>query len=71
MRAAINEIRRDQPQKIIVAVPVMSNETAALFRCEADELVVLNRDQFAAVGACYSDFSQLSDKEVLSLLDRG
>jgi predicted phosphoribosyltransferase len=72
MCVAIRDIRRDGPEKIIVAVPVMSREIAALLRRNADELVTLavERYHLGAVGAYYDDFPQLTDGEVISLLDQ-
>jgi pimeloyl-ACP methyl ester carboxylesterase len=41
-----------------------------LLRCEADEVVCLDEDPgFWAVGQCYEDFSQVSDEDVLRILD--
>jgi predicted phosphoribosyltransferase len=70
MRTALRNIRRDNPEKIVVAVPVLSRDMAALFQREADELVALavERDYLGTVGAYYDDFPQLTDGEVISLL---
>ena len=71
MRAAVAALRRQQPAKIIVAVPVGSVETCAEMRQEADEVVCASTpDPFAAVGYWYEDFSQTTDEEVHSLLER-
>lgn len=65
MRAAIQSIRKKNPAKIIVAVPV-----AALSSCEematlADSIICpLQPTYFNAVGTWYDDFSQTSDEEV-------
>ncbi len=71
MRAAIAALRRQQPAKIVVAVPVGSVETCAEMQQEADEVVCASTpDPFAAVGYWYEDFSQTTDQEVHDLLER-
>ena len=71
MRAAIAALRRQQPAKIIVAVPVGSVETCAEMQQEADEVLCASTpDPFAAVGYWYEDFSQTTDQEVHDLLER-
>ena len=71
MRAAALAVRRHEPQRVVVAVPVAAAETCAEFRDEVDEIVcaVVPRP-FHAVGLWYEDFSQTSDEEVSDLLAR-
>ena len=70
LRAAIRALRADKPKQIIVAVPVAPADTARVLRHEADELVVLIEDDhyLGTVGAYYDDFSEVSDAEVIALL---
>ena len=70
MRAAIRDLRQRQPARIVVAVPVAPEDTAAILKQEVDELVVLDipRLYLGAVGAYYEDFSQITDEEVIELL---
>ena len=71
MRAAATALRKMQPSKIIVAVPVAAAETCADLRSEVDEVICsATPEPFMAVGAWYSDFEQTSDREVRELLDR-
>jgi putative phosphoribosyl transferase len=71
MRAAVIALRRRQPARIIVAVPVGSPETCAEFRSEADETVcAATPDPFYSVGCWYEDFAQTTDEEVHGLLTR-
>jgi putative phosphoribosyl transferase len=71
MRAAATALRKMQPSKIIVAVPVAAAETCADLRSEVDEVVCgATPEPFMAVGAWYSDFEQTSDDEVRELLRR-
>jgi putative phosphoribosyl transferase len=69
MRAAIHEIRRRGPQKVVVAVPVAAVETVDKLKPEVDDLVVLYIPEwFGAVGAFYQRFDQVSDEEVVALM---
>jgi erythromycin esterase-like protein/predicted phosphoribosyltransferase len=72
MVAAIRAVRQDQPERVVVAVPVAPPEVCAALEEEADEvLCLLTPRTFGAVGAWYADFSQTTDEEVIELLDRG
>ena len=70
MLAAINEIRRRKPGKIVVAIPVTPEDTARELRKITDDLVSVEIDPFylGAVGAYYDDFSQVEDEEVIYLI---
>jgi len=71
MRAAAQALRQQNPQKIIIAVPVGSRQACEALKDWADELVCLERpDPFEAVGLWYEDFSQTSDAEVKKLLEK-
>ena len=70
MRAAAEALRKQQPDKVIVAVPIASPETCDEFRTEVDEIVCARTPQpFYSVGIWYEDFSQTSDEEVRDLLE--
>ena len=69
MRAAVAALRRLNPGRIVVAVPVGAEETCAAFRVEADEAICARMPEpFMAVGMWYDDFSQTTDDEVRELL---
>jgi putative phosphoribosyl transferase len=71
MRAAVAALRRQQPARIVVAVPVAAPETCEEFRAIADEIVCLDTPEpFYAVGLWYRDFGQTTDEQVRSLLDQ-
>ena len=71
MRAAALAVRQQNPARIIVAVPVASEETCDEFRDVVDEIVCeLTPTPFRAVGLWYEDFSQTSDEEVRELLGK-
>ena len=69
MEAAILALRKLEPARIVVAVPVGAAETCARIGTLADEVVAVSipRD-FQAVGMWYEDFNQTSDEEVVAML---
>lgn len=70
-RAALHAVRRQAPARLVLAVPVAPPDTLADLRADADEVVCLDAPpMFGAVGAFYEDFRQVSDDEVVALLDR-
>lgn len=71
MRVATLALRKKDPGRIIVAVPVGSPATCAEFESEVDEVIcAVTPEPFWAVGHWYRDFSQTSDEEVRDLLKR-
>jgi len=71
MRAAIAALRRLEPARIVVAVPVAAASVCAELAHEADDIVCLwTPIDLDSVGQWYEDFSQTSDAEVLDLLNR-
>jgi len=67
--AAIHEVRLHQVKKLIVATPVASKESAKRIKSLVDDFVVLSvPEPFYAVGQFFSDFSQVSDEEVIEIL---
>jgi putative phosphoribosyl transferase len=71
MRAALLGIRRRAPSRLILAVPVAPPATIERLRPEADQVICLSRPEvFFAIGQFYRDFHQVSDEEVVALLDR-
>ncbi len=72
MRAAIRDLKTRHPDKIIVAIPVMPEETAQMLSSEVDEVIALLIDPNyqGSVGSYYQYFHQLSDDEVMLLLNK-
>jgi predicted phosphoribosyltransferase len=69
MKAAIAALRRQDPAKIIVAVPTASLETCEELKSAADEIVcAITPEPFYAVGFSYEDFEQTTDSEVRALI---
>ena len=69
MEAAVTALRRLQPARVIVAVPVGARETCDRLAAIADAVIcAATPDPFDAVGLWYEDFSQTTDEEVRALL---
>jgi putative phosphoribosyl transferase len=69
MRAAIQATRRQNPKRIVLAIPVAPPSSARMLAGSVDELVCLQTPvNFVAVGQFYDEFHQMSDQEVISLL---
>ncbi len=68
--AAILSIRELNPNRIILAIPVMPFDRVDRFKSLVDDLIVLHAPvNFYAVGQFYKDFHQVSDEEVISILN--
>ncbi|UQD57714.1 phosphoribosyltransferase [Flavobacterium sp. K5-23] len=67
----IDMLRKSNPKKIIVAVSVLPFGTLKIFLEKADEIVYLIASKnFRAVGAFYEEFDQVSDDEVINMLNK-
>jgi putative phosphoribosyl transferase len=72
MLAAIRAVRRGDPARLVVAVPVAPRPTCEALRTKVDELIcLLAPDPFFAVGVYYVDFQPIDDEEVQRLLAEG
>ncbi len=70
VRAGIQALRRVPAGRIVLAVPVAPPEAAGTLMVEVDEFVYLDTPStFTAVGAFYEDFSQVTDEQVIGLLE--
>lgn len=71
IQAAVMALRRLQPKKIVLAVPVSSPEAAYRLSRYVDETYVLTAPTpFLAVGHWYRIFDQTTDEAVKNLLQR-
>lgn len=71
MKAAVETLREAKIRKLVVAIPVSPADTAEELRGMSDEFVCIEtHDDFLAVGNYYQDFTQVSDEEVVDLLER-
>ena len=72
VRAALKALRRLRPAKLVLAVPVASNDTIYELSKLVDDVVCLSQPgHFGSVGTYYADFHQVGDEEVIALLDAG
>lgn len=68
--AGIRALRKADPKRIVVAVGVCPPETVAQLEEEADEVVCpLQPEPFEAVGLWFGQFDQVTDDEVVDLLN--
>lgn len=71
IRAAILAVRRANPKRLVLAVPVAPPDTLERLRPEVDEIVCLEvHDPFRAIGGYYADFAQLDDATVRALMEK-
>ena len=69
MQAAVIALKRLEPARIVVAVPVGARDTCERLSRLVDEVVCLTMPEpFQAVGLWYETFSQTTDEEVRQLL---
>jgi putative phosphoribosyl transferase len=70
VRAALRGIRRANPKRLVLAVPVGPPDTIEELRREADDVVCLGTpEDFFGVGQFYRDFHQVTDDEVIRMLE--
>lgn len=70
VRAALMALRLRGPARVILAVPVASQEALRALRPEVDAVVCLETPSwFGAVGAHYRYFPSVSDDEVVALME--
>jgi len=71
MKTAIKELRRHNPKEIVVAVPVAPADTVKEISKLADDVAALYVPGgfFGAIGSYYQDFDQVSDEEVIALIN--
>ncbi|HEX6426275.1 MAG TPA: phosphoribosyltransferase family protein [Niastella sp.] len=72
MLSTIEMIRNEAPKKVVVAVPVCSRQAAQKLSEVADEFVcVWIPSRFHSVGEFYDNFLQVTDEEVIQMLNPG
>lgn len=66
--AALRSLTDHGPRRLVLAVPVCAADSADRLGGIAEVVCLHRPDQFRAVGLWYDDFGQVSDDEVLELL---
>ena len=70
-RAALRATRMRKPKRLVLAVPVAPTHNLVALRADADDVVCLeDHEFFGAIGFYYLDFAQVSDEEVIKILER-
>ena len=71
LMGTVNVLRKSNPGKIVIGVPVASKSAVQKLAKEVDEvIVVMIPEEFYGVGAFYEDFEQVSDEEVVHYLNK-
>jgi len=71
IRSAIDFIKNHNPEKIVLALPVIPLEKLEIFSSLADEVIFVDAPEiFFSVSQFYEDFPQATDEEVGELLKR-
>jgi predicted phosphoribosyltransferase len=71
LMSTINVLRKNNPAKIVIAVPVASQNAIEKLSKEADEIICpLVPKIFLGVGSFYENFEQVSDEEVMHYLNK-
>ena len=69
--AALLSIKKHHPKKIIFASPVCSQEASFAIHPLVDTIVCLQSPEYLeAIGKYYHDFNQVTDEEVMTLLNK-
>lgn len=69
MTACLRQLRAQDAERLVAAVPVGSPRSLAELEAEADEVVALDEPEgFRAVGQFYREFGQVSDEEAIAYL---
>lgn len=70
-RAALRAVRIRNPRRLMLAVPVAQTDALEELRDDADEIVCLEAHElFSAIGVFYRNFHQVSDEDVVAILNR-
>jgi predicted phosphoribosyltransferase len=69
MLATLWSLARERPQRLVVALPVATDDAVDILAEAADEIVVLQVPIFlAGISQFYGDFSQTGDDEIVDIL---
>lgn len=70
VRAAIDALRKRKPRSIVLAFPVGPEEAILELQQAADKVICLETPPgFFSIGAHYADFRQVSDEDVIAMLE--
>lgn len=70
VEAAVRYLRTKKPKEVVIAIPVASVDSVEKLKQLVDDIVVLETpEEFMAVGQFYREFPQVTDEEVIKLLN--
>lgn len=70
-KAAIDAVRKSEPENLILAVPVCAYDTLQSFEKQADKIICLHTPlQLGSISSFYENFNQTTDEEVVALLKK-
>lgn len=71
MLVTVSALRKSDPKKIIVAVPVASGHSVIELSQVADEVITVeNPNELFAIGSFYESFNQITDEDVIQILNK-
>jgi len=70
MRLAIKAVKKQNPGRIVIAVPTAPRDIVRKLKREVDEVIVLEPPEefLGSIGAYYQEFEQVEDSTVIQLL---
>lgn len=69
--STISLIKKQNPEKVIVAVPVASIDAVQMISKDVDEVIVLKTPiDFSSVGIYYENFNDVSEQEVILYIEK-
>lgn len=70
VKVAVRALKRRSPRQIVIALPAAPPDAVAELSAEADLVICLEQPgHFRALGYHYLDFPQLSDDEVIAVME--
>lgn len=70
IKAAIAVVRDFGPREIIIAIPIIAQDSLEEIKSKADKVIYLETpEMFFSVGQFYENFEQISDEQVVSILN--
>ncbi len=71
MKAAVDWVKTQGVKKVIVAVPISSQDAATMLAGSCDDFIsLITPEDMWAVGMWYKDFQQVSDEEVMMIFQK-
>lgn len=70
VRAAVKGVRRREPARLVLAVPVAPADSLEKIHPDVDDIICARTPEFfLAIGAHYVDFTQVADDEMVRMIE--